>query len=353
MANAATVKVKLLPFNGEGGAAQALAFIRNVTNMQMAGNLNGPRTAAAVAEGMTGAALNWYNRLVLQGVQEVGDWPTFVTLIRARFVRPMTVAQIAALHAGLAQKPGEMVQDFRDRVELACLAEDVTLPQAEKEEDGYITSFNRRVKRLFLTQMRNNLRMAMIGVDPEAVDIDELERLAKNAETLIGVGRTMAENVSIGELGRGYVGDQTPADLATRPEGLSVDAAACVDEFRQRMTNYGYPNYIPRGGGAGRGQPANRGGGRGRGGGPADGSKKATCGRCGLFCRHTTQQCYVNLEELQRKGKGKFARGGARGGGRGGHADAAGASTSQEDPSKAEAQAYADAAFGTYKALNG
>jgi hypothetical protein len=283
--SAAAIKLDLPKYDGTGGPSAALRFIKRVDRAQTAGNLSNARVAAAIAQNLSGAAETWFEA---QGTLAALDsWDTLKPMIRGRFATPMTVNEIRAMHATLVQKANEATADFRDRCTLAMNNEDIGLTDDIKAEAGYESNLARRLKRAFLGGLRQEVRAAMVGVDPEAATIEELVRLARNAENLA----------------RSAMGPTAPiAEVAVGTEEISALEAAIEAVLTRR--------YGPAGG-RGRG-----GGGGGAGYTPRPGPKKdlpglkdpgyadrekKICGRCGKMGKHRAHECVVDLEKKKQR----------------------------------------------------
>lgn len=286
---------KLSPFLGLDGAMGpllAMKFIREVDAAKLAGALTDARAAGLARQAMQGAAEEWAVVKEMSAPNAFLLWAELKALVKTRWVRSLTMMEVKALMNTLEQRSEESVAAFRVRVELAHVQEDLTLGAAVKAEAGYETNVQRRVRRAFLAGLRQQIRSAMVGVDPDVDGLDHMEELARKAELLQPQSRPAAVNA------------QAP-----------LDVDAFVAEVYKRMAARG-------GHGGGRGGRG-RGGGGGRGGASSAGAKEfqGTCGRCGLVDSHPTPDCVVNLEKLERRKKGKFAPRGA--GRRGGHGAAA------------------------------
>jgi hypothetical protein len=291
-----SVQQKLSPFvgnRGEMGPLLAMKFIREVDAAKLAGALTDGRTAGLARQALQGEAEEWAVVMELRNTNAFLTWPPLKALIQREWVRPLTMMEIKSLMDGLQQRPTETVSGFRIRVELAHIQEDLTLTAEVKDEAGYQTNVDRRVRRAYLSGLRQNIRSAMVGVEPDTATLDEMERLAKNAELL---QPRVAASVQAMDCG---------------PDVASPDMVSAVVDavFKKMNASRGRG----RGGGAGRG-------GAGRGGASGGSGFKGTCHRCGLIDSHMQRDCIVNLEKLERRRKGKFAEeGGSRGGrGRGG-----------------------------------
>jgi hypothetical protein len=291
---------KLLPFDGKDdyqGPGLAVAFMNQVDDAMRAGNIADARMSGYAMTAMTGeVAVNWLNLQKVREVAALGLWSTFKPMIRTRWVRALTVLEVRQLMDTLHQRPTEGVQAFRERVEMAHIDEDRTLDAALKAEAGYQTNQDRRMRRMYLAGLRQNIRAAMIGVDPDTATLDAMVALARTAELL---------------------SRQAPASLVSVVEAVDgrqeEDDNPVVEAIYQRFQRGGAAS-SPSGCNPG----SSRGGGRkpGRGGGKQSTEKKkeyrGTCNRCGLIDSHGTSDCYVNLEKLERRGKGRFAKGSQR-----------------------------------------
>jgi uncharacterized membrane protein YgcG len=296
----ANYTVKLPDFlgnDGYNGPNEAENFFQDVADAQLAGNVPNARMAGLVRTVLKGNARRWYQIQRDGGVAGLGEWTTLEPLMRARWIRPLTVLEVRRMMDGLQQLPDESVDAFRDRVQMAHINEDRTLAQAVKNEDGYMTNVNRRVRRAYLAGLRQEVRAAMVGVDPDVALIDEMVVLARNAELLTRQAATR-QTVNV-VTNAAYDVDLPPREYP----GLSLEDQATVDAV--------YSRYPPRGGGGRGGGQSRGGGGNRRGGGSQGGNPHAdkSCRRCGLL-GHLEAKCIVNLDNLKRRGKGKFARGG-------------------------------------------
>jgi hypothetical protein len=278
--------------DGHNGPAEAVAFINAVDDAMVAGNFADARMAGHAKSFMTGAvAQRW---LVLEKDEEnagLALWSTLRVCIHERWVRTLSMMEVRTMMEALKQGDTESVDAFQERVRMAHINEDRTLTDAVKAEAGYRTNVQRRVRRAFLAGLRSKIRDAMVGVNPDTATLAEMLVLARNAEA-------MSRQVTA------TAGAAAVDSIASAPP-LSPSTQRVVDAVYQRMRD---------------GKKANRGGGGGdrRGDRPPRKEYRGTCGRCGLVDSHATADCVVNLEKMERRGKGKFAKksGGGRGGGR-------------------------------------
>lgn len=293
IAKSADMSVKLRGWDGTGGAAECIRFIRRVEAVKRTGNLSGAKAASAALAVLTAAAENYIDRFILKEDDRAYEWDTLKDLLKEKYCKPMSIAETERMVALLFQKNKETIGDFRDRCEIAFLSQDLTLPAAHRRLDGYQVFLELRIKQQFLKGMRQAIRQHIGNVDPDAISLDDLETAAKRAETMAG-----------------YDNNSMASTASTSSATADVDEAAAIDEFKKTFqTRFGYqPNVA------------------GRGGGKKPQQQKALCGRCGLYCKHKTDDCWVDLNKLREEGRGKFrkddgtdTRGrGGRGAGRGG-----------------------------------
>jgi hypothetical protein len=282
-----------------------------------------------VAAALEGKAEIWFQSKGANA--DLDDWGTLKPMLEERFCKPLALNEVAVLLAGLIQRATESVSEFQDRCLCALQNEDMGVTAAQKGEVGYATGFQRRLKRAFLQGLRPNIRASMVGADPEAATIGDLVILARNAETLI-----RSAGVHVGLPGINAIAMETgegAAAAAPTPDwGATINAltGSSDQEAIQPVVDLLNKMWSSARGGGGRGRGASRG--RGRGGGGE--RKKLVCFRCGLLTTHRKAECYVDLEKLQRQGRGKFGaeegnRG--RGGGRGGRGRGNVSAAEQED----------------------
>jgi hypothetical protein len=237
----------------------ALAFIREVDRTKTLGSLDNNKTASLVASKLTGEAKAWFNKLTLRETPGAYDWTALKGLMEKRFLRKLNVAEVNALFTSLNQKQGEQVATFLDRVENACLTEDIGLANNVKQEAGYENALNRKIKRLFVTGLDDRIKATMSAIDTETATIDDLMEAAIRAEVMM---RTSA------------------------PAGTAAGVAAMM----YRGGRGGQARGGFRGGSRG-------GGGRGRGG-PRDLSK-VSCFRCHKV-GHMVKDCRVPEDKIRK-----------------------------------------------------
>jgi hypothetical protein len=246
-------------------------FLRAVDQAKIVGNLTDVKTASLVAAKLTGLAKQWFNRLVMRNDPRLNDWREFKALITQRYMKKLNMGEIQQLYATLTQQSGENVSDFRDRVEVACLTEDLSLEAGIKAEAGYENALNRKIRRLFIAGLSERIRSTMASIDVEAADIEQLMIAAERAENL-----------------------QKTTSIVHGPGGALVAAA----QYGGGRGRGGF-----RGGGF---RGAARGGGRG--GGPRD-MTKVRCFRCNNM-GHMRADCKVPADKIKKFDK--FEKGGFR-----------------------------------------
>ena len=184
---AASLRVDVPKFDGSGGPVQALSFLRAVNSAMRAGNLNAQRMAGVMASALTqgSEAETW---LATLADDQIADWAVLEPLFRGRFVRALAIPEIQRMHAELKQKPSETVAAFRDRCIVSLSVEDIMLTAVQKQEVGYATNYQRRLRMAFLSGLKAAIVDKMVGVNAEVATIEELVQMAKNAEVLAGCG---------------------------------------------------------------------------------------------------------------------------------------------------------------------
>ena len=164
--------IKLKGWDGSGGAADCIRFIRRVETVKRTGNLSDAKTASAALAVLTGAVENYVDRFVMREDDRISEWPTLKQLLKDKYCKPMTVADLERMVSALYQKKGEPVADFRDRCELAYLTQDLTLPEAQRNTAGYGVFLDLRVKQQFLKGMRHNIRQHLGNLDPDNITLE-------------------------------------------------------------------------------------------------------------------------------------------------------------------------------------
>lgn len=270
------VRVQLPNFDGSLGPAAAVRFIRQVDLMQRAGGLDENRTAAAFAMALQGPAAAWLDRLVLENNNAVNNWAQLKPIFKARFVRILSTYEKVQLMNSLVQRPAEQVAEFLDRCYMAHHSKDLQLTDEVKQEAGYGAALNRNILDSFVGGLREDVRRHLANLDLSTATLVQVEQAALNAETI---------------------------QRYHAPQALQIEETVEA-VFRRFGFQRGGPPRRGQGFRRGSFQPrANRAP-------PSDftNRKPEVCRRCGLKALHRAQECYVNLEQLQRKNKGKFAR---------------------------------------------
>jgi hypothetical protein len=335
----ATYKVDIGHFDGQGGTLRAKAFISDVDNALIAGNITDVRMAGLVKAALRGEARTWMDTQVDLRTPGLDAWSTLKPRLKAEFSAPLTMTELATLERQLEHRAGERVASFYTRCQRYHLEEDADIDAATRDEDIYQQQFQRRVKFSFMKGLRSEIRSAMTGMNVQASSAADLLAAAKNAEIM-----TMKKGTAPGGAPAAtQAADKQTADpeLAALEANLSEDSRAVLAILERRFGRGG-----SRGnrGGGGRGGRGGRGrGGRGGRGGSYNGPpldvlqqrEKQLCNRCNKWVKHRTAECYVDLDAPRRgRGGGRGNRGQGRGGGGGGdyasYAQAAGGAGAPE-----------------------
>jgi hypothetical protein len=327
----AQYKLDIGTYDGTGGTLKAKSFIADVNAAVQASGMADARMAGVVRSALRGDARLWIETQDALGTVGLGLWTTMQPLLSAEFCGSLTVAELVTLEKQLEHKPLEKVAAFYIRCQRFHLEEDQDLPQATKDDDIYKEQFGRKVKFSFMKGLRQEVRLAMAGIDVQDATAAQLLAAAKSAEVL--VIKKPAEQ-------KADTDAKVKAQVDALTAGLSEDGRAILAVMEHRFFRGG------RGGrGQGRGGARGQGrGGRGRGyqppaqdgGGRRPGPsqetlrarEKALCGKCNQWVKHRANECfqYQNTDGAARGGGNQGNRGGG-GGARGNrsYANAAGA----------------------------
>ena len=338
MAGAANkFKVDIPVLTGEGGYAEAEKFFRQVEIFKDFTDIGDKQLCTAVRSRLEDKALLWYEGWKEGNAAKIHVWKDFKEALEKEFKKALNPLQLAELERDLPQRPNEPVATFFQRCRRYMQEVTCTVPDANRQEDGFKRMYEDRLKSLYINGMRKELR-DKIGETLIKGTAEEVSTKALTVEESLFMGANAAKAATAKSFYRtstetaGVTVKKEPTEVGSL--NVSSLADALVEAFERRDGGGGRG----RGGGRGnfRGGRGGRGGGRGgRGGGggrngpdrrgpvnrnlaKADKSKKPsddvlkqrekqTCKRCGLFTKHRTSECFTNLDSLEPGAKQKEA----------------------------------------------
>ena len=314
------------------GSVSGHAFLVAVQTSMDAGGVPDGRMAALVRSALrSGEARTWYQSLELNPETEplLKSWDTLKPLFEERFCEARTMLQMAEAEDLLKQKPAESVTGFFERVLVHVLDEMKFVPVKHWAETGFKMLADLRKKSLAYRGLRDNLRLALVDLDANKCSFLDLRAAAKRAETTLCKGKsTLPSSQNSGATSLTQIKTEVAAVETTPPtlESVQSELRAFTAAMDRRFGRLEKGAGGGHGGGPGVGSRGNsRGGGHGgrggaRGGGlrgsvgaparpdiPAARRENAAsaeelsrrelqiCGRCGIWCKHRTNECYADL----------------------------------------------------------
>lgn len=321
---AAQYRIDIGHFDGLGGSLAARSFVHDVDNAIAASGVTPERMAGIVRGALRGAARAWIETAQELGTAGLASWTTLKPLFTAEFGGQLTVAELASLERQLEHKPAEKVSNFYVRCQRYHLEEDSDLTADVKADDIYKEQFTRRVKFSFMKGLRQEIRMAMAGVNVQTSTVAALLTAAKNAEILVMKKSDVAPSTS--------AADPKKQEIDALQASLSDDGRAILAMMEHRFGRGG-KGKGGKGGrrGKGRGGPpglTDGGGsaapGPGRRAGPSlevlRAREKALCHKCQKWVKHRANECFVGQDSAPAGGAGRGGGGNTRS-----YANAAGA----------------------------
>ena len=142
----ANIDMKVTTFDDGGDTLTARAFLRDVEDAIMTGDLNDKEGAGLLRKQLRGTPREWMDLQIARGKEGFDKFSTLRPLFEARYCRPLTAAQLRSLEGTLVQKDKEKANAFMVRIERYLLEDDRDVEEDVKKTDAYKKAFDRRAR---------------------------------------------------------------------------------------------------------------------------------------------------------------------------------------------------------------
>jgi hypothetical protein len=311
----AQYKMSFPTFDDSTGPLGARDFVDAVDNA-LGGGVTDDKLAHLVRANLKGSAKTWLTAEMASGTAGLDRWSTLKPLFQEEFCTPLNLDELAVLEDTLTHRANEKVSAFYTRCKVFYIETFANSPQAVKDEDEFKHATSAMVNFKFIKGLREDVRKAMTGIDPQNSTPAQVLAAAKVAESLVLGKHKAAASVAATNASTGVSAGQQMAAIMDATAGLSAESRALVASAVSAFNVRGRGN--GRGQGQrGRGQPRpgaqqqqQHSGGNGNGRGQA--GKKRWCNYHQKMVKHAESECSIKTGVMP-----PFLRGppGSRGGG--------------------------------------
>ena len=288
-------RVDIGQFDGNGGLVQAENFVAAVDNALVMTKMDDARMAAMVKSAIPAKspARVWLEIQTRKQVAGLDKWSEFRVIFQARWCRKLAVVQLVEMEEGLKQKAGEPVEFMYERCERYVMEDNADLTTEELAQSGAQKMYNTQVKKLFLKNLKREVREALT-IQTKTASADEVKEAAMAVEAAklkqSGYGTEaasfMGQATGIKSEMAEIIADLVEQELAKRSDQAEVDAMGGGSFKRGRQPQF------QKGQGQANNQKTEN-----------NGREKRKCRWCGKFGYHKPTECYENPDN-GKKNKG-------------------------------------------------
>ena len=291
------VKTTLVSFDGKGSALDAWSWLQQAKVVKAMSGFNNARSGSMFVSALTGEAKQWFSMLLLKGTQNVTDWETIVPLFEAQYVTQLPLSFVDKLMDDLHQRASESCKAFFVRCDMAFLAGEFSMTDAERAAEAHVATRDRNVKFAIWKGLRQGIKNACM------IDVRTCTRAQLEAEAL----RIEGNQADLQGKIRANV---YAAGASNEGQDDNADHDAAAAYVNAGFTPEQAQILAARGGFRGRGRGRGRGGRGGRGDRGGGSGGVDMCYKCGFWGEgaHSAPNCKVDVEKYKRLEKGMFAK---------------------------------------------
>lgn len=246
-----TTQLKLANFTGKEDTAGVRAFLANVTAIQGANNYNAARMAHFVQFALKDDASRWLQVITDETPANAADWDLLRPLFEARFLRPLTSADIHVLSEELKQGADQGVNSFWDQCKFVQMRLKDGFAPAVRNAATFPDVQRTMVLQRFINGVKKEIRDVILKAEIEGQDqvaCDRTLALAIKAETALKNERPKISQICEVQETESGLDDQTQACLEEALQDTKQQFIEAVQNGRFRPNNNFRGRFNNRGG---------------------------------------------------------------------------------------------------------
>lgn len=178
-------RLELPRFSGENGPIDAQVWLDDIESFLNAQNVTDEKRKVALATttfAPNSAAFFWYRTDKRMNPANWDTWDAFTAALRAKFCKPLTLAQQSAEQRKMLLQEKELVDAFYARCIYFQQNKDYALSDVIRASNAYKSLFDTAVKDLFLAGLPTSILSKMLAIDLASATPAAILQAATNAQ---------------------------------------------------------------------------------------------------------------------------------------------------------------------------